>query len=411
MGHHRNRKKPGRSAWTDGKTPDELAASSMSSESTRESIVLKEEAAVVERSGTCARESVEPPQLLFSWKEVLTLGVILLAFAVASIILGVAAGVSISIHYYESPENVDYRRWSQPAWDEGRTHVTRLDPTIAASSGVRSALHWVEESPSLAKDRALLLRTPSNVTLGMASDDDDDDDDGIWNYAAEERLRPPNLQWDDWLLHPPKLCPDGTTRGYDSWHTLRLALEDANRFSAHRYEQWQLYFAARAALDRRDRVSSSSTFPLTPQRPVLDDDTLYYEEELVFTICPGVTVFAQREPLVLDTESLTLECDGCTLVGGHLSFGPDAKNTLIRGLRFVVSSSSSSSSSLWFPAAGASVVVEDCVWVLSSPRAASWPAIVQVNSSRSTVQFYRCRMEPTPRRRWWWLSRWPGDPS
>jgi hypothetical protein len=372
--------------------------------------------------------------LLFSWKEMLTLCVILLCFAGCSIIVGVAAGVSISIHYYESPENVDHRRLSQH-WEEGVTpsttqHVTRLDPTIAASlstahapysfapdavplrvmhtstTGFRSVLHLVEESPSLG-NRNDFHQTLSNSTHGL------DGEDGGWYDPPSVKETPPHwdMVLDDWLLHPPKLCSDSQTLGYDSWRSLRLALQDANRYSAHRFEQWMHYFSALSPPDLWTASRGNDGYFLPPTNlPYFHDNRLYYEEPFVFTICPGVTLHADREPLLLDTESLTLECVGCTISGGtsHISFGPDAKNAHIRGIRF----QSSSRSSVLLQQNGADVVFEDCTWVLpyrKPPGArpsiiSGLPAIAQVNSS-STVKFYRCYLEQ-PKLKYSLLQAW-----
>lgn len=480
MGNNRKKKQgitpnpaAGRSNASSGsfKLQDELAASSMSSESTTEKKEVTLNTASLSRNNQrnngaataissgdneshgsnsrstfCAKETLLTNDaddmnkaLLFSWKEMLTLCVILLCFAGCSIIVGVAAGVSISIHYYESPENVDHRRLSQQ-WDEGTTasttqHVTRLDPTIAASlstsqmpfanpsdaaplrvihtstTGFRSVLHLVEESPSIGNDHTF-HHTFSNTTYGSHSDDDGG---GLYHHPSLD-VTPPrwDTEVDNWLLHPPKLCSDSQTMGYDSWRTLRLALQDANRYSALRFEEWMHYFSV---LAQRDGLASARspegyfTQASSSNLPFFQDDSLYYEEQFTFTICPGATLIADREPLLIDTESVTLECDGCTISGGtaHISFGPDAKNALIRGIRF----QASSRSSVWMHQNGADAVFEDCTWVLpyrlrskgARPSIISGlPAIAQVNSS-STVKFYRCYAED-PKLKYFFLPAW-----
>jgi hypothetical protein len=450
------------------KLQDELAASSLSSESTNEKKEATLKIATLSKNNNRNNGGVTIPSidsashgsngrsthyakddlltseaddmdrsLLFSWKEILTLCFILLCFAGCSIIVGVAAGVSISIHYYESPENVDHRRLS-PQWDEGVTpsatqHVTRLDPTIASSlstarapysypqdavplrvihtsnTGFRSVLYLVEESPSLQNDN-VFHQTASNSTHGLNSDHG-----GLYHRPSVD-VTPPHwdMELEDWLLHPPKLCSDSRTMGYKSWSSLRLALQDANRYSAHRFEQWLHYFSEVAQQEEAATARSTDGgggSPHTSKLPFFHDEHLYYEEQFVFTICPGVTLKAGWEPLLIDTESVTLKCDGCTITGGtsHISFGPDAKNAHIRGIRF----QSSSRSSVLFPHNGADAVFEDCTWVLpyrklkgARPSIISGlPAIAQVNSS-STLKFYRCYAE-RPQLSYSLLPAWP----
>jgi hypothetical protein len=366
--------------------------------------------------------------LLFSWKEILTLCLILVAFAGCSIVVGVAAGVSISIHYYESPENVDRRLMSQ--WLEGGSvatqHVTGLDPTIVAFStsfhpsphhavpmrvihtspnGVRSILNMVEESPTLSKEHS--FRNQSNWTFGLG------DDEEIFDYEENIPLPPHwGIAIDDWLGNPPKLCPDAKTIGYDSWLKLRLALRDVNRYSAHRFDRWLLYFAS-LSQKKASRTTSATEYSVTQgSLPFFDDDNLYYEEQFVFTICPGVVLKANSYPLIIDTESVTIECNGCTISGGasHMSFGPEAKNTIVRGITF----QHSSRSSVLFHHDGADATFEDCTWIVQGIGRNSGSgrrqiisglgSIAQVNSS-STVNFYRCsadrpKLTPFPQHIW-----------
>ena len=462
--------------------PDEAAASSMSSESSAELMVRTSDNKVPTTTTTTTnmtknlnntssirnnelvweREELErnhhtnSQTFRFSWNEILALFFMLLTFAICSIIVGVAAGVSISIHYYESPENLDQRRMATTdnLWDEsGRVHtptVTSLDPTILtysknyypikeervvhtdASTGMRIALNVVVESPSLlSKDGQ--FTSPSNGTQSVDHNKsiniDHDDDDNTY-HRHKEKLTPPSSGRDNlhiWLRTPPKLCSDSKTMGYDSWTSLRSALNDVNRYSAQQSDRWIIYFAALAT---SKALSSSSTSPSPsfnkyttthasslssfPQRilPTFDDDHLYYEEQFVFTICPGTFMKAGSYPLIIDTESLTLQCEGCTIDGGdsHISFGSSAKNVVIRGITF----QNSLRSSILLQQNGAEATFEDCTWFvrhLDSDKRKRYilpglNEIANVNSS-SILNFYRCSTIPQKLSRFFSLHWWP----
>ena len=445
--------------------PEEAAASSMSSESSTELITRTSDSTKVlsttnattknsnhtstrngellwERDALDRNQNPTNPQTFrFSWNEILALFFMLLTFAMCSIIVGVAAGVSISIHYYESPENLDQRRitTTDNLWDEsGRVHtptITSLDPTILtyaknyypvkeervvhidASTGIRIALNVVVESPSLSKDGQFTAQ--SNWTQSV------NDSGGSVYHRSKKQLTPPipgrnNL--DIWLLHPPKLCSDSKTMGYDSWASLRGALNDVNRYSAQQSDRWIIYFAALATSKTSSSTSSSNRYTTTaqnpssypPQRrmPTFDDDSLYYEEQFVFTICPGTFMKAGPHPLIIDTESVALQCEGCTIDGGnsHISFGSSAKNVVIHGITF----QNSLLTSILLQQNGAETTFQDCTWVvrnIESDRRKRYilpglTEIANVNSS-SILNFYRCSTVPHKVSRlfsfqWWW---------
>jgi hypothetical protein len=404
---------------------------------------------------------MNPQTFRFSWNEILALFFLLLSFAIGSIIIGVAAGVSISIHYYESPENLDQRRIATVTnmWDDtGRVHtgtptVTRFDPAILtystnydpfveervavhtdASTGIRMVLNVVVESPSL------LTTTSSNhhnhhsngpsftsQSNSTQSDINHNDDHSNRYHRHEERLIPPTSgpdHFDIWLRTPPKLCSDSKTMGYDSWTTLRSALNDINRYSAHQSDRWIIYFAARSvsktlyasltpSFHRYTTTTASNISPF-PQRilPTFDDDRLYYEEQFVLTICPGTFMKAGPYPLIIDTESLTVQCEGCTISGGdsHISFGSSAKNVVIRGITF----QSSLRSSILLQQNGAEVTFQDCTWLvrhIDNDRRNRYilpglNEIANVNSN-SILNFYRCSTVPQQMSRFFSFRWWP----
>jgi hypothetical protein len=159
--------------------------------------------------------------------------------------------------------------------------------------------------------------------------------------------------------------------GFNDWKTLKSAVQEANSISAERFMKWSEYFA----------TNNVSAFY---------DDSLYYEEDIVFTICPGATLRARKGPIMINAENVVLECDGtCTIdVGGtHLSFGSNAKNVLVRGITF----KSASSSSLTFFYDGADVSFEDCSWINNRGSNDKFGSVADINST-SIVNFHRCEI-------------------
>jgi hypothetical protein len=107
---------------------------------------------------------------------------------------------------------------------------------------------------------------------------------------------------------------------------------------------------------------------------------LYYEEDAVFTICPGVTLKARQGPIFVNAENVVIRCVHCTIqVGGsHLSFGPHAKHVLIRGIAFT----GAELSSLIFYHDGADVSFEDCSWRRNWGGRGDRGEIADMNSTR-----------------------------
>ena len=444
--------------------PEEAASSSMSSDSSAELMVrtldmtkvsttnatkngnnasTKNRELLWERDELERNHHTSPQTFRFSWNEILALFFMLLTFAVCSIIVGVAAGVSISIHYYESPENLDQRLIAptDDLWDNnGRVHaqtVTSLDPTILtygknyyqikeervvhtdASTGMRIALNVVVESPSLTYDGQ--FASQANQTQSV-----EHDSDIMEHLRYVDQLTPPISGRDNvefWLRSPPKLCSDSKTMGYDSWMSLRRALNDVNRYSAQQSQHWTTYFTETATSETTSSIESPSRYTKTTSNPssyphmvlpTFDDDSLYYEEQFVITICPGAFLKAGPYPLIIDTESLTLQCEGCTIDGGdsHISFGSSAKNVIVRGVTF----QNSIRSSILLQQNSADATFQDCTWVVRSIESdkrkryilPGLNEIANVNSS-SILNFYRCSTVPPPKLSrffslQWWLT-------
>ena len=226
---------------------------------------------------------------------------------------------------------------------------------------------------------------------------------------------------DDWLRHPPKVCNqplkkyhhhDTIVMGYDSYYTLQQAIMDANLYSAQKFDRWMTYYVSLEQQKQHVRQPNNPQYTKSIDTitdysflkhgdiPTFDDGNLYYEEPIVFTICPGTKLRANSMPLFINTEGVTIECTDCTISGGvsHISFGPEAKGALIRGITF----EKSSFSSVLLYHHGADVTFEDCKWMISEkhrrrmnrygqrrPIITGLNSIVLVNSS-STMNFYRC---------------------
>ncbi|KAG7363858.1 hypothetical protein IV203_037059 [Nitzschia inconspicua] len=238
------------------------------------------------------------------------------------------------------------------------------------------------------------------------------------------------------LLQPTLCESDGVTYGYDDWTTLRAAVQEANYLAAERFRRWNEYFANHIVT-------------------VFQDDTLYYEQDVVFTICPNTTLTSRHHhpyqypfsfpfpffhrrnnnnrhanSIVINSENIVLQCDNCIIdvkATHHIAFGVNARNVLIRGVTF----RGATSSSLTFHHDGAEVTLEDCKWInnnnnnnnkknnnnnKNNNRANTnmkLGGVADINST-SIVTFYRCEIgfdktktTTTTTTNWWrWLCTW-----
>ena len=347
-------------------------------------------------------------------KEILIVILGIACSIVLSMVVGIAAGMTISIHYFENQNPVvgskmnpqeRYLLYSGPS---AYQKVTTLDPNIASSnviqkerdgldlgkvitttaSGQLNILMVVEETaplhtePHYTQHQRVMNETAAcgvdgNSTGNFTNDPSlrkiiplpMDEAEALSPGYSKWKRSQPNIELREPSIRP-TTCRDGKTLGFDSWTNLRAAVHEANSISAERFMKWSEYFA----------TNSFSAF---------EDDHLYYEEDVVFSICPGAALRARKGPIFINAENVVLECVGCVIdVGGtHLAFGPNAKNTLVRGITF----KRARSSSLTFFHDGADASFEDCTWVDNSGLNNRFGSVADVNST-SVVNFYRCEI-------------------
>lgn len=330
-----------------------------------------------------------------------------------AMVIGVAAGMTISIHYFENQNptlmwsgmkiNPRDRPLHYSAPSDVYRRVTTLDPMIASSNivhrdGSLDLGKVVTASPTGQLNVLMVVDEIAPLHSEITNQNVDDNTANNRRFKANldhrsrgelnsnsltleqaELIAPGYGRWDASqpnieLRQPtilPTLCSDGVTLGFDNWSKLRTAIHEANSISAERFMKWNEYFA----------TNSFTAF---------QDDSLYYEEDILFSICPGTTLRARKGPIFVNAENVVLECkENCVVdVGGtHLAFGANAKNILIRGITF----RRASTSSLTFFHDGADVSFEDCSWINDSGISNYYGSIANVNST-SIVNFYRCEI-------------------
>jgi hypothetical protein len=327
-----------------------------------------------------ALEELEKCAFQISWKEIAWCLAAMLAWVLASAGVGFIARVSISIHYYEAQSAPSSPQFDGRAIGLGpHLHVTILDPFIDYSNSLQSSRNGLDLgrvlTVSKSGQRNMLTVVEMSEPLLFDKEASNDPRLGNSNGTRESdspRLTPPKIEWSEMARVKPKLCSDGYTYGFDRWSTLKEAVQEVNAISAERYLRWNAFFAL------------ADTFTGT-----FDDDSLYYEEDVVLTICPETTLKARRGPIFINAENLMIECDGCTIdVGGtHLAFGPHAKNILVRGVHF----KHASASSLVFFQDGAEATFESCLWTGNHARYAKIGGVADVNST-SILNFYLCHI-------------------
>ena len=325
-------------------------------------------------------------------------------------VIGVAAGMTISIHYFTENQNPPVMQprtsprdgpllYSRPALYQ---KITTLDPIIASSYMVqrteKNLAKVVTASPTgqlnvlMVVDEMAPLRSNFKSSNIQSNNSDHTSTgytlntahyfDGSKKELTEEQteeISPGYQQWESSqpkielrqpIIHPSK-CSDGVTIGFDNWALLRRAVQEANSISAERFMKWNEYFA----------TNSFAAF---------QDDQLYYEEDVVFSICPGTVLRARNGPIFINAENVVLECkEKCVVdVGGtHIQFGANAKNILVRGITF----RRASATSLTFFHDGADVSFEDCSWISEYGINNYIGSVANVNST-SIINFYRCHI-------------------
>ena len=332
--------------------------------------------------------------LRISCKDIMTVGLILLALFGVSMIVGLAAGLSVSVHLHDT---VDYSSENRIIPQQRVTisdpsiSMLNNNPTIGGGAGLgRSRVQALHNLPAGAT-MADVLAFYDEWTDQMVIADDPTlqaANPPVDQSSTHSMPLPPNMgSLDDWVRSKPTLCSDGTTIGYDSWNSLVSAVEDVNRYSAERFELWHDYFVK--VVQAQEAAAECSVVNKDCRAPhTFDEDWMYYEEQIIMTICPRAVLRKRsRGPIFVNTESMVFECDDCTIQahGTHMSFGPEAKNVLVRGITF----KHATTSSLVFYYDGAEVSFENCHFFDSRARMKTWGAIADVNST-AIVNFYRC---------------------
>jgi hypothetical protein len=281
---------------------------------------------------------------LVTWKECLFLIVVFTAILTVLLLVAMLAGTAISLQFYKETNTLSRHR------------VTSMDSDIQQVLQRLGNHDDVQELPPLllpdsTEGDSFPSNTPKTTT----------------QHQGGFQMSQPLIQ--------PSLCPDGVTMGFQDWNTLKDAIHEANRRSAQRFLEWNKYLA-----NIEDDL----------QQLPRDDLSLYYEQDVFFTICPDTTLYARKGPIYVNSENIVLECQGCTIqVGGsHLAFGPNAKNVLVRGITF----RGATTGSLHFYQNGCDAIFEDCYWYANASHGNKFGAVADVNSTSSVV-FHRCGID------------------
>lgn len=382
--------------------------------------------------------------LSISWRDIGRCGLTMLILSMLGIVLGVAAGMTISIHYFEksvvtgdaaaaaaaassSPSSISQggRRglsnshtWRVTMFDpiilgsntltkkknENTNHHLDLGTVLTATaSGQLDVLFVVDEATPLTEESS---PQPVNVD-GMSEDvyNENSQKPDAKSSSRRMTLEEANIlvpQYTEWLESQPNIyireptihpitCSDGSL-GFDDWTMLKAAVQEANSISAERFMKWSSYFAN-----------------VGKQFVAFLDDQLYYEEDIIFQICPGAQLKARRGPIFLNAVNVVIECaDDCSVdVGGtHLAFGPHARNVLVTGITF----RGARSSSVTFFHDGAEATFEDCRWIGNTGISGKFGAVADINST-AVVNFHRCEIGDGKATGWFGGTQPPGGAS
>mmetsp|Transcript_35723 Transcript_35723/g.86446 ORF Transcript_35723/g.86446 Transcript_35723/m.86446 type:complete len:441 (+) Transcript_35723:82-1404(+) len=379
--------------------------------------------------------------LNISWRDIGSCGLILVGMIAFGAIVGIAASMTISVHYFEQSVSAGSSIGASSTAQNfglmptpGASRVTSFDTAAlsanklpngvsntnyqnvgtvlpSTSFGSVESFMLVEESTPLGiemafTNRAIGITFKSRASEAACNKDDNsgscpEPNDGsspklstaqakrfVAHYEDWLRLQP-KFQPPDPVIHPTK-CQDGSS-GFDDWRKLRAAIHEANAISEERWALWSSYFAT----DGR-------------HFSVYENDLLYYEEDMIFRICPGETLTARWGPINVNAANLVLECQDCTIyVGGtHLAFGPRARKALVRGITF----RGATSSSLTFFHHGSDAIFEDCTWIGNLGTSQKYGAVADLNST-SAVNFYRCAIGHGNRKNWFGGAAFSGSSS
>lgn len=317
--------------------------------------------------------------LHFNWCELSLLLAVMLSAIVLSAFLGFIAITSLTIHYNLQEVTVAsmiLRGQNGPlpppalvlmaSTSQGKPmRSTIRDTRIASVDDSSRERFFIETSPETGKQSVLMVMEKS-LQINASSEEHK----RRWDESRKSFSKdPPRMDFYQWTRIHPRICSDGKTIGYSSWHDLKAAVQEANSFSAERF------------------VRNSAHFAHADVNGFMDNPLMYYEDETILTICPNTVLKANYGTIFVNAENIRIECSGCSVeVGGsHLSFGPYAKNVLIRGIYF----RKAVTSSLVFYYDGAEVSFEDCRWIDNEAVHNKVGSVADVNSS-SVVQFRRC---------------------
>jgi len=193
--------------------------------------------------------------------------------------------------------------------------------------------------------------------------------------------------------YQPALCKDGYTYGFSDLGTLQNAIHELSDAYAQAVSQWKIQSNAIAEHDIITfHYGNSHAIDVETPPPLPQHFTNILETEPdPFVICPHTTLKAplgRHMTINVNAEDVIVKCDACVIdaPGTHFTFGPLAKNVLIKG----VTLTGATETSLVFRNDGADVSFEDCYWVNNESNSMHG-AVADMNMT-SSVKFYRCEM-------------------
>jgi len=205
--------------------------------------------------------------------------------------------------------------------------------------------------------------------------------------------------------YQPTLCSDGQTYGFNDLITLSSAIRelgDAYENAVHNYQLHRMaHKEYESIMNRRGikysngeqmRMDKEISIDPPPHLPKYMQDILNIEPD-PYVICPnaylrGSSLNMARNTIHINAEDVVIECDSCVIdsPGTHMSYGPFAKNSIIRGITF----KGATDTSLIFRHDGAEVAFEDCMW-LQNDGIGPHGSVVDMNST-SVASFHRCEI-------------------
>jgi len=387
--------------------------------------------------------SVSRPDIRLSWKEFVYLILAIVMLTGLSVFLGVTAGITISIHYFDTQNSLSIPLLEARKRDLGpHQRVTISDYNIALSNVLHHPSVGItarSDKIDLTLGKVVTISKSGRVDVVMVveemelfdryegyghSNSSNHEDRGyqIPSDKPHQRHGLPDSRFklSSSKIHP-KLCSDGVTFGFDNWDTLRAAIDEANFLSAERFLKGSEYFASisRAGEDTPNPNHYDDRCQAHSPDPCGEDYLLQnYNNDVVFTICPGSTLNQKGGPIFVNAPNIVVECGNpdvyyyktghepeiynsdksgwkralpsCRFVGeqSYLSFGPQAQNIRVRSLAF----QSAKSSSFAFSFNGAHVLFEECIWLNSAgTQARTYSAVAGINSN-SNIIFSRCEI-------------------